>query len=197
MRATRTLVKLAMCDSPLSSDRYATLRKFHPTSAKDCEQWQHWEQVIEKLLKRGMITYRRQLDELRLWEGSDFDVEGEIAAYAEKERLPLSKILSEVCPLNPLIAQRHSYRTGTLRYFERCYLDSSKGLVSLRCDRTNYDGLVGYWVGEALTTQVPNQTVDGKLLIVLCAAKLDLLRIRALEFAALKNNSEKCFPVAN
>ena len=93
MRATRTLVKLAMCDSPLSSDRCATLQEgFHPTSANDCEQWQHWEQVIEKLLKRGMITYRRQLDELRLWEGSDFDVEGEIAAYVEKERLPLSKI---------------------------------------------------------------------------------------------------------
>jgi len=187
MRATKTLVKLAMCDSPLSSDRYATLREgLQPTSATDCEQLQHWEQVIEELLKRGLITYRRQLDELRLWEGSDFDVEGEIAAYVEKERSPLAKILSEVCPLNPLVAQRHSYRTGTLRYFERCYLDSSKDLVSLHSNRIDCDGLVGYWVDDALTTQVPDQTADGKPLIVLCAAKLDLLRIRTLEFAALK-----------
>jgi len=51
--------------------------------------------------KRGLITYRRQLDELWIWEGSDFDVEGEIAAYVEKERSPLVKILSEVCPLKP------------------------------------------------------------------------------------------------
>jgi len=27
---------------------------------------QYWEQVIEELLKRGLITYRRQLDELDL-----------------------------------------------------------------------------------------------------------------------------------
>ncbi len=159
MRATKTLVKLAMCDSPLQEGHC-------PTSANDCEQLQNWEQVIEELLKRGLITYRRQLDELRLWEGSDFDVEGEIAAYVEKERSPLAKILSEVCPLNPLIAQRHSYRTGTLRYFERCYLDSSKDLVSLRSNRIDCDGLVGYWVDDALTTQVPDQTADGKPLII-------------------------------
>jgi len=85
--------------------------------------------VIEELLKRGLITYRRQLDELRIWEGSD--VEGEIAAYVEKERSPLVKILSEVCPLKPLVAQRHSYKTGTLRYFERQYLDSSEDLATL------------------------------------------------------------------
>jgi len=74
-------------------------------------------------------------------------------------------------------------------------------LVSLRCYSNDFDGLVGYWVDDAITTPVPYQTADGKPLIVLCAAtsvagestlsrqlstKLDLLRIRALEFAALK-----------
>lgn len=169
MRATRALVTLAMCDC-----------------ATDRDQLQHWEKVIEELLKQGLITYRRQLDELRIWEGSDFDVEGEIAAYVEKERSPLVKILSEVCPLNPLVAQRHSYRTGTLRYFERQYLDSKQDLTTLRCSSHDCDGIVGYWVDEALVTQVPSTTADGKPLIVLSAGKLDLLRIRALEFAALK-----------
>ena len=169
MRATRALVKLAMCDC-----------------ARDENQLQHWEQVIEELLKRGLITYRRQLDELRIWEGSDFDVEGEIAAYVEKERSPLVKILSEVCPLKPLVAQRHSYKTGTLRYFERQYLDSSQDLATLHCSSNDCDGLVGYWVDDTLPNQVPDSSADGKPLIVLCAAKLDLLRIRALEFAALK-----------
>jgi len=37
-----------------------------------------------------------------------------------------------------------------------------------------------------LPNQVPDSSADGKPLIVMCAAKLDLLRIRALEFAALK-----------
>jgi len=48
MRATRALVKLAM-------------------TAPDENLLQYWEQVIEELLKRGLITYRRQLDELRIW----------------------------------------------------------------------------------------------------------------------------------
>jgi len=81
--------------------------------------------------------------------GSDFDVEGEIAAYVEKERSPLVKILSEVCPLKPLVAQRHSYKTGTLRYFERQYLDSSE-FGNLHCSSNDYDGLVGYWVDDTL-----------------------------------------------
>ncbi len=186
MRATRRLVTLAMCDSPLSGDRYATLQEGRgPTRATDSLDLQHWEQVIEELLKRGLITYRRQLDELRIWEGSDFDVEGEIAAYLEKERSPLAKILSVVCPLNPLVAQRHSYITGTLRYFERQYLDSKEDLTTLRPTSPDCDGIVAYWVNQA-PTQVPSTTADGKPLIVLCAAKLDLLKIRALEFAALK-----------
>lgn len=176
MRATRALVKLAMCDCPTDGD-----------------QLHEWEQVIEELLKRGLITYRRQLDELRIWEGSDFDVEGEISAYVEKERFsspdvtrtPLARILSEVCPLKPLVAQRHSYRTGTLRYFERRYLDASEDLANLCCSSHDSDGLVGYWVGEKLPNEVPPNTADGKPLLVVCTAKLDLLRIRALEFAAL------------
>jgi hypothetical protein len=41
-------------------------------------------------------------------------------------------------------------------------------------------------VDERHPTHIPFQTADGKPLIVLCAAQLDLLRIRAKEFAALK-----------
>lgn len=168
-RATRDLVALAMCDS-----------------AADSDQISYWEQVIDGLLQKNLITYRRQLDELRIWQGSDFNVDSELTVYIEKERSTLVSLLSSIRPLNPLVAQRHSYRTGTLRYFERRYLDASVSLTELRPSSFDCDGLVGYWVDEELPLQVPPFTADGKPLILLRAAKLDLLRIRAREFAALK-----------
>ncbi|GAB4543586.1 MAG: hypothetical protein Tsb0014_37280 [Pleurocapsa sp.] len=168
-RATRELVKFAMCDRP-----------------GDTKEIESWDRVIGELLEKGLITHRRQLDELRIWQGSDFNVDNELIRYREENRDPLFKLLSSIRPLKPLVAQRHSYQTGTLRYFERCYLDSSGSLKNLLCSAVESDGLIGYWVDDAKPKSVPNLTADGKPLIILCAAELESLRIRAREYAALK-----------
>ncbi len=168
-RATRHLVTLAMCDRP-----------------DDSESIKYWGQVIDRLLQKGLITHRRQLDELRIWQGSDFNVDRELSEYLSEERSPLFSLLSSIRPLKPIVAQRHSYQTGTLRYFERCYIDSSIELLSLSCSRSDSDGLIAYWLDDDLPSSVPSLTSDRKPLIVLSAAKLDLLRIRAREYAALK-----------
>ncbi len=97
------------------------------------------------------------------------------------------KLLSLHRPLKPLVAQLHSYKTGTLRYFERHYLDSSHDLSQLSCSSVDADGFVGYWVDETVPNAVPSTTSDGKPLVVLTAASLDILRIRTLEFVALSN----------
>ncbi|GAA6618147.1 hypothetical protein [Scytonema sp. NUACC26] len=168
MRATRNLVTLAMCDDP--SDR-----------AKN-----YWEKVIENLQQKSIITYRRQIDELRIWQGSDFNVDTELTTTKNSDRSSLVNLLSNIRPLSPVVAQRHSYKTGTIRYFERRYIDSSEDLKELECSSKDCDGLIGYWMDDAEPTHVPATTADGKPLIILCAAKLDILRIRAREFAALK-----------
>ncbi len=169
MRATRTLVSLAMCDRPSET------------------QINYWQQIIDKLLKQNLITHRRQLDELRIWQGSDFNVDSELSIYIEQERSPLVKLLSLQRPLRPLVAQRHSYKTGTLRYFERHYLDNFQDLSQLRCSSVDADGFVGYWVDDEMPSSVPSTTNDGKPLVILSAANLDILRIRTLEFVALNN----------
>jgi hypothetical protein len=58
LRATRHLVPLALCDFPNSEAESNT---------------QYWDGVIEQLLQKNLITHRRQLNELRLWQGSDFN----------------------------------------------------------------------------------------------------------------------------
>ncbi|NEP58320.1 MAG: hypothetical protein F6K31_15100 [Symploca sp. SIO2G7] len=168
VKATPELVRLALCDSP-----------------QDEEQQQKWDDIIDRLLRRNLITHRRLWDELRLWEGSDFNVDAEVAALIEQERSPLASLLAENYPLKPLVAQRHSYKTGTLRYFERQYVDASQDLARLRCNN-NADGLIACWLDEELPDKPPAETGDGKPLIVLCATKLGVLRIQALEFAALE-----------
>jgi len=168
MRASRTLVALAMCDS-----------------ANDSEMG-YWNGKIETLIKQGMITHRRQLDELRIWQGSDFNIDQAIADYLGKERSHLVDLLAEIRYLKPMVAQRHSYQTGTLRYFESLYLDSRTNFANLFCSSSDADGLVGYWIDQNLPDIVPENTADGKPLVILSAVKLDLLEMRAREFAALK-----------
>ncbi len=168
-RATRKLVTFAMCDRP-----------------DDIKEIESWDRVIGELLEKGLITHRRQLDELRIWQGSDFNVDNELIRYREENREPLFELLSSIRPLKPLVAQRHSYQTGTLRYFERCYLDSSGDLNELASSSNESDGLIGYWVDDIKPETVPNLTADGKPLIISCAAELESLRIRAREYAALK-----------
>lgn len=168
MRATRKMVALAMCDS-----------------ADDEKVLESWERVIDILLKKNLITHRRQLDELRIWQGSDFNVDGELATYIEQERSPLVELLAELKPLKPLVAQSHSYKTGTLRYFERQYLDKTRELSELVCSDPSIDGFVGYWVDDTKPTKVPPLTADGKPLILVAAGELDILRITTREFAAL------------
>ncbi|WP_040898619.1 hypothetical protein, partial [Xenococcus sp. PCC 7305] len=168
-RASRELVKFAMCDRP-----------------GDTKEIESWDRVIGELLEKGLITHRRQLNELRIWQGSDFNVDNELIRYREENRDPLFKLLSSIRPLKPLVAQRHSYQTGTLRYFERCYLDSSASLKNLLCSAAESDGLIGYWVDDEKPKLVPNLTADNKPLIILCAAELESLRMQAREYAALK-----------
>ena len=168
-RATRELVKFSMCDRP-----------------GDTKEIESWDRVISELLEKGLITHRRQLDELRIWQGSDFNVDNELMRYREENREPLFRLLSSIRPLKPLVAQRHSYQTGTLRYFERCYLDSSGSLNDLSCSAAESDGLIGYWVDDEKPKSIPNLTADSKPLIILCAAELESLRMQAGEYAALK-----------
>jgi hypothetical protein len=145
-----------------------------------------WEERLVQVSDRqGLVTYRRAVDELRLWEGSDFDVEGAILDYCRRDGQALAPLLTETYPLQPSVAQRHSYRTGTLRYFERHYIDRQWDLNALTGTQPEGDGVIVYWLGAAAPDPVPTQTADGKPLIIVAVANLPLLEIRAREYRAL------------
>lgn len=167
LRASQELVTAAMCDAP----EEGTLS--------------YWEGVVGQLIQRRTISHFRALNELRLWEGSDFNVDSEVDLLVEQERSSVATLLEALHPLKPAVAQRHSYRTGTLRYFERRYLDNDWDLSQLRANNPNCDGLVVYWVGAQVPENVPKLTIDGKPLLLIQAGGLGVLRMRTLETVAL------------
>ncbi len=169
LRASPEWVALAMCNRPTDRDQVV-----------------YWRGILDQIQEKGLVTHRRTINELRLWEGSDFDVEREIEEKVKSSFAgSLRTLLSELCPLKPVVAQRHSYETGTLRYFERRYLDANDSLEALACLSREADGLIGYWVGKDPLVEVPATTVDGKPFVVLGSHRLEMLQANTLEYAAL------------
>lgn len=168
IHATRQLVIYALTENPL-----------------DEQETQRWDSVIQELIRRGLITYRKQLDELRIWEGSDFDVEQAIEEAMEAEQSTVAAILNRTQPLNPCIVQRHSYKTGTLRYFERCYVDSYKDLVILKTSNQESVGVIVYWLGSNPPEKCPISTTDEKPLILLCGTNINRIDAMSREYTAL------------
>ncbi|WP_242018080.1 hypothetical protein [Synechocystis sp. FACHB-383] len=168
LKATSALVTWALCDQA------------------DSEQSDYWQAEIEGLMQKGLITHRRQLDELRIWEGSDFNVELAIAEQIEKNRSRLADLLQEVYPLKPLVAQRHYNQTGNLRYFEQRYTDGTEQWENLTCSDPSFDGLILYWLDTEIIQDPPKLTADHKPLILIAIHSFDLLRTRSREFQALQ-----------
>jgi len=82
----------------------------------------HTLQVLEH---RSLIVYRRFNRTYRVWEGSDVDIEERLeeGRRMASTSLALSEILERYLPRRPLVARRHSFDTGALRFFELRYLD--------------------------------------------------------------------------
>lgn len=81
------------------------------------------EQAIQSLSRRSVIVFRRHTSSFALWEGSDVDLEDRLQAarQAVERDQNLASFLSRQAPPQPMIARRHYFQTGTLRYFETCY----------------------------------------------------------------------------
>lgn len=81
--------------------------------------------AVSSLVKRSIVTYRRHADSYALWEGSDIDVEARIreARRHVEPAKGLAPYLTAHTPPRPILAKKHAFQTGTLRYFDVCYVD--------------------------------------------------------------------------
>ena len=105
-----------------------------------------FESALATLAKRSIVTYRRYNDAYALWEGSDIDIETRLHE-AEGHLDPNERLityLAKLAPPRPLIARRHLFEKGTLRYFSVRYTDLENFERTLNEPLGDADGLMLY-----------------------------------------------------
>lgn len=82
-------------------------------------------EALRALQTRSLIVYRRFNRTYGIWQGSDVDVEQRLEDARQKltSSFSLAKAVQAFLPPRPIVAGRHSYQTGTMRYFEVRYVD--------------------------------------------------------------------------
>ena len=171
-KATFDLCIHALCDQPANS-----------AEKEKCTD------LIKTLEEKGFITWRKQIDELRIWEGTDFNIEASTRKELEElQTNSVAVLLNRYAPLAPIIAQRYSYETGTLRTFEKQYADKNSNRGKLKPYAVNSDGLLIYWVGKKEDlADIPTQTLEEKPVIVVTTDQYYPIEQNCYEFVALKN----------
>ena len=114
------------------------------------------ERVLESLKQQSLLVFRQFRDAFQIWEGSDLDLD-DLVARAEGH-LPndfsVAQALQRQTPRTPLVARRHLFETGTLRFFDVRFVDASRlmlgeeanlsgegdGVVILALPRTEREG---------------------------------------------------------
>ena len=104
-------------------------------------------QVLEYLLDRSIVVHRAFQDAFALWEGSDVDLDEQVAKAHEHVRADaLAARLWESLDLTPVAANAHYIEKGTLRFFEVRVIDGTRdGLAeALEMPIGHADGLLTY-----------------------------------------------------
>ncbi len=143
LKATEEIVSLAVSDSPKPGNELRA--------------------VLQSLKEASIVTFRKFNQTYRIWEGSDVDIEERIAEGERKIRQGLNLADSVRCYLHtrPLVARRHSFETGALRYFHIEYIDNL----------------------EDIHTHLTVSDADGKVLVCLAESPVvaEQFRDRAIE----------------
>ncbi len=84
------------------------------------------KKAIKGLTQKSVIQYRKFSSEYRVWQGSDFDLEGLVREEASKlGAFNLAEQLNGRHSLLPIVARRYTIDSGTLRYFIPVFSDAS------------------------------------------------------------------------
>ena len=154
-----------------------------------------FERALETLERRSIVTYRRYNDVYALWEGSDIDIQVRLHE-AENHLDPNERLmtyLSQLSPPRPLIARRHLFEKGTLRYFTVRYTDLENFDTVLAEPLDDADGLVIYTlpaneheVNRLIRKASGEDVSDRKEVLIAIPSSIRFLRDAVTELACLQ-----------
>ena len=108
-------------------------------------------QVLTRLTDASILTYRVYNKSYRIWEGSDVDIEERITEGERQTRLTTGLACSarRYLKSRPMVARRHSFETGALRFFDVVYVDSIETLDQAVNANASADGKVVVCLSES------------------------------------------------
>ena len=111
---------------------------------------QEVKEALERLHKSRVVTFRHFSKEYHVWQGSDFNLDEKLAEARKQVplRTPLAAMLQEALPPAPVTARRHSYRTGTNRFFEVVYASEATWPALVEKPQNQADGRIIYVLPE-------------------------------------------------
>lgn len=143
---------------------------------------------LGELEASGLITFRDYAQEYRIWRGSDFDINAALrVARRNAQGVSLARLLGDIRPLPPVVAARHSTRTGTLRAFGRIYIDADSATLKPPRPASVCDGLLAYRLDDA---PVAIDGDNGSPAVIVDAQDLRPVVVAAIEVAALLEVAE-------
>ncbi len=81
--------------------------------------------AIQPLLDSSVVQFRRFSGEYRVWQGTDFDIDERTDEEMDKlGEFDLAAALTDRGAAEPVLARRHSVRTGSLRHFDINFFDA-------------------------------------------------------------------------
>ncbi len=117
---------------------------------------------LDDLARASAVVYRKYRDAFQIWEGSDLNLDDLVRAASDQTdtRAGLAVRLTTLVPPRPVVARRHLFNTGTLRYFEVRYVEAEH-------------------IQDAMQAH-PDPDADGALLIALPRAGGDVGYVREM-----------------
>jgi hypothetical protein len=173
LRASENIVAVATEDAKQTS-----------TATKD---------ALSGLQQQSVVTFRRFNETYRIWEGSDVDVEERIAEGARKVRhgLDLAGSLKRYLPSRPLVARKHSFETGALRYFDIFYVGLPDDLQAVMSSTSEADGKIIVCLSEsgAVADEFRSRAIDASSagnVVFAIPQQIGELRAAVTELGALR-----------
>jgi len=108
---------------------------------------QSFARTLKSLRSSSALIERKHNGTIALWEGSDIDLDARVREASGRvlETADLAEKLSNLWTPRPLVAKRHSYKYGTLRYFSVVFAGATS-LNKQRELRGAEDGLIVYGI---------------------------------------------------
>ena len=134
------------------------------------------KQLLEKLKDRSIIIFREYADEYRIWHGTDIDIATKLDIYRKRyQKAELAELLDKVMNLEPVVAAKHSIKTGNMRLFKRSFTTKS----DLNLDE-QYDGVIVYTTDSSfiINCSKPVITVIAKNTYDLQRTAVEVMAIR-------------------